>query len=518
MKNRSLNFKLALVIGILVTGSLLIAGIGLSRMDAINTALDQIVTEKSARVSIAKDIKALFYLQLLNERSFVIEESREGMQDIASRLEKRGDDILKKIDELSAISGEQGKAEAAQFKETYLKWWAVNEQVRKTSFDGDNKGAMALVNSKGNELRNEGEALVDSVVSRNEQRMLDDAAKASADFKNARFFMILLSSLAILIGVSIATFILISLSKAINTIIENLSGSSSQVAGASQQIASSAEGLSQATTEQASSLEETVATIEELSSMVRVNSDNAHQAAQLSTQTSEVASRGEQEIHALVSSMQEISNDSQKIAEIINVIDDIAFQTNLLALNAAVEAARAGEQGKGFAVVAEAVRGLAQRSSSAAKDIEALIKSSVQRIEVGSDQAEKSGAVLGEIVSAVKKVTALNNEIAAASKEQSDGIMQISKAMNQLDQVTQVNAASSEEAAASAEELSAQSENMTLVIQELVAVVKGGQTSVSPYQGEVAKPRAVAAPVASTAPKKGESTNHEDLLPLNSAS
>lgn len=171
--------------------------------------------------------------------------------------------------------------------------------------------------------------------------------------------------------------------------------------------------------------------------------------------------------------MRLISQDSKKIEEIIHVIDDIAFQTNLLALNAAVEAARAGEQGKGFAVVAEAVRALAQRSASAAKEINGLIKESVERTEQGSSIADNSGQVLTRIVSSVNKVVTLNKEIAQASNEQSQGISQISKAMNQLDQASQSNAASSEEIAATAGEIEHRAAELQSQVRILSAEVLG---------------------------------------------
>ncbi|WII72790.1 methyl-accepting chemotaxis protein [Bdellovibrio sp. 22V] len=519
MKKRSLNFKFMLVLSILIIGSIAIAGIGLSRMEQINAALNTIVHERSARVSLVKDIKALFYLQMMNERNFVLEENPQAMETVGALMQNRHNEMLQKVDKLYDISTEKGKEEMAHFKENYLAWWALSKEIQQLALHGEDQKAIQLSHQKGTALRKTGEEVINSTVERNEQRMVEDAQKAETDYSHAKLLMVLTSVVAILLGVTIGAVVLVSLSRAINSIIESLSSSSHQVSGASQQIATSAEQLSQATTEQASSLEETVATIEELSSMVRVNADNANQAAALSNSTSEVASRGENEIRHLVMSMSEISTDSKKIADIINVIDDIAFQTNLLALNAAVEAARAGEQGKGFAVVAEAVRALAQRSASAAKDITGLIHTSVERIERGSEQAERSGTVLSEIVTSVKKVTALNNEIAAASTEQSNGIAQISKAMNQLDQVTQVNAASSEEAAASAEELSAQAESMSQVISTLVEVIKGGGGSVE-VKAPVAAFKTVttkkAAPVLAATRKS--STNNEDLLPLESAS
>ena len=243
------------------------------------------------------------------------------------------------------------------------------------------------------------------------------------------------------------------ISNSVGSIASNLSEAGGRVVDAVDQLTQAGNGLSQNATESAASLEETVAALEEMSSMVQMNSDNAKQAASLAVTSREAAERGEREIKSLIVSMTEISQSSKKIEEIISVIDDIAFQTNLLALNAAVEAARAGEQGKGFAVVAEAVRALAQRSASSAKDIASLIKESVSQVEQGSKVADQSGEVLANIVGSIKKVSDLNNEIAAASSEQTTGIRQISKAMNQLDQSSQSNAASAEEIAATSAEI-----------------------------------------------------------------
>ncbi|MFS4459756.1 methyl-accepting chemotaxis protein [Bdellovibrio sp. HCB2-146] len=240
-----------------------------------------------------------------------------------------------------------------------------------------------------------------------------------------------------------------------------------------EQLSIAGKSLSNSSSSSAAALEETVASLEEMTSMVKMNSDNARQAAQLSKTSTEAAVQGEQEIQALNASMHEIFDASRKIEEIISVIDDIAFQTNLLALNASVEAARAGEQGRGFAVVAEAVRGLAQRSAVAAKDISALIKDSVEKIEQVTEKADSSGEVLKNIVLSVKKVSDLNSEISAAGEEQSVGIQQISKAMSDLDQSVQSNAASSEEIAATSEEIRNQSRLMKQVTVDLKTMVEG---------------------------------------------
>lgn len=281
-------------------------------------------------------------------------------------------------------------------------------------------------------------------------------------------------------------YIASSISKAVSNIAGRLTGAATNVASSVEQLNEAGNSLSQSSTEAAASLEETVASLEELSSMVRLNSDNAKQAATLSASSREAAEKGQQEIQTLIASMDKISASSKKIEEIIHVIDDIAFQTNLLALNAAVEAARAGEQGKGFAVVAEAVRSLAQRSASAAKDITHLIKESVAQVDDGSRVAGQSGTVLNNIVNSVKKVADLNTEIATASSEQTAGIQQISKAMNQLDQASQSNAASAEEIAATSGEISNLATTAQDLTVELNQVIHGGHQEHAPAAAKTA--------------------------------
>ncbi len=318
---------------------------------------------------------------------------------------------------------------------------------------------------------------IDDLVAYHNQHGVEWVAEAKQSAAQTDNLVLIVIAFGVVIGLSVGVWFASTLSKAIGVVAQELANGANQVNQAAEQISNSSQILSQSTTQQASSLEETVATMEEMTAMVKLNSENAKQAAALSASTRDVAVRGEQEIQKLISSIQSISADSKKIAEITSVIDDIAFQTNLLALNAAVEAARAGEQGKGFAVVADAVRSLAQRSAESAKNIASLIKDSVEKIDVGSQQAGESGVVLNEILSAVKKVSDLNNEISAASQEQSNGISQIGKAMNQMDEVTQQNAAASEESAAAAEELSAQSSSLRDSVKVLASMVGGKMNS-----------------------------------------
>jgi methyl-accepting chemotaxis protein len=247
-------------------------------------------------------------------------------------------------------------------------------------------------------------------------------------------------------------------------VVSRVRSGSESVSTASAQIAQGNQDLSTRTEGQASALEQTAASMEELSSTVRQNADNAAQANQLAQRASRVALEGGQMVSQVVDTMKGINESSRKIADIISVIDGIAFQTNILALNAAVEAARAGEQGRGFAVVAAEVRNLAQRSAAAAKEIKQLINDSVERVESGTALVDKAGATMNEVVDSVRRVTDIMGEISSASKEQSDGVGQIGEAVTQMDQATQQNAALVEEMAAAASSLSTQATELVQTV------------------------------------------------------
>ena len=246
--------------------------------------------------------------------------------------------------------------------------------------------------------------------------------------------------------------------------VQDVSQSVAAVGTATAEIASGSMDLSQRTEEQASALEETAASMEQLSSTVKLNADNAKQANQLALGASTVAIKGGEVVGQVVETMKGINDSSKKIADIVSVIDGIAFQTNILALNAAVEAARAGEQGRGFAVVASEVRSLAGRSADAAKEIKTLITASVERVEQGTALVDQAGVTMTEVVGSIKRVTDIMSEISAASSEQSAGVVQVGEAVMQMDQVTQQNAALVEESAAASESLKHRTHLLTLAI------------------------------------------------------
>ncbi|HEU0230196.1 MAG TPA: methyl-accepting chemotaxis protein [Burkholderiaceae bacterium] len=243
-------------------------------------------------------------------------------------------------------------------------------------------------------------------------------------------------------------------------VVQEVRGGAEAIASASSQIAAGNTDLSSRTEEQASSLAETAATMEELTTTVRQNADNAQQASHLAEAAADVAVKGGDVVSRVVQSMGAIDESAKKVADIISVIDSIAFQTNILALNAAVEAARAGEQGRGFAVVATEVRALAQRSASAAKEIKGLIDLSASATAEGNTLAAEAGAAMAETVSSIQRVTDIVGEISAASREQTIGIEQVNVALSQMDQVTQQNAALVEEASAASDSLREQAASL----------------------------------------------------------
>ncbi len=287
-------------------------------------------------------------------------------------------------------------------------------------------------------------------------------------------------------------------------IVGEIRTSTDTIATATGQIASGNMDLSSRTEQQASSLEETASSMEELTSTVRQNADNAHQASQLAVSATDVAVKGGEVVSQVVDTMNAINASSKKMADIINVIDGIAFQTNILALNAAVEAARAGEQGRGFAVVATEVRNLAQRSAGAAREIKGLIDDSVGRVEQGSRLVDQAGATMTEVVSSIKRVQDIMGEITAAGREQSEGIEQVNQAVMQMDQVTQQNAALVEEAAAAAEALQGQAENLVNVVSVFntghATAPAAVRPAVKPALRAVGRSKLAAAPAARRTP------------------
>ncbi|MCK4739334.1 MAG: nitrate- and nitrite sensing domain-containing protein [Deltaproteobacteria bacterium] len=305
--------------------------------------------------------------------------------------------------------------------------------------------------------------------------LLGDSLKSSA--RSTLLVSIVIAVLAITGALILTFFIGRTISNPIFQVITRLKNGALNISSASDQLASAGHKLSEGASEQASTLEETSASLEEISSMVKQNADNSAQASNLAVSARDTAEKGEGSVTNMVTAMEDINKSSEEVSQIIKVINEIAFQTNLLALNAAVEAARAGEHGKGFAVVAEEVRSLAKRSAEAAKETGGLIENSINKAKDGTKLATEAGVVLNEIVTHNRQVETLISDITTASNEQSEGLVQVSKALNQMEQIVQGVSASSEENAASSTELVTQSRGLEDVIQSLSTIVDGNNTN-----------------------------------------
>jgi methyl-accepting chemotaxis protein len=406
-------------------------------------------------------------------------------------LRKNGDAYRKLIDD------PEEKQLFEQFQSVFQQFMLDHDKIVALARGGQYEDAKALSRGHSTKLNGNLREVVEKLVSLNMAQSAAASAAAEHTYSRARMWVGSLLAVAIVSGLALAAWIaaliagpltqalrvaekvasgdltsqivvtsrdetgkLLAALKHMNdslvTIVGQVRRGTDTIATASSEIASGNQDLSSRTEEQASSLEETASSMEELTSTVKQNADNARQANQLAGSASDVALRGGAVVAQVVDTMGAINDSARKISDIIAVIDGIAFQTNILALNAAVEAARAGEQGRGFAVVASEVRNLAQRSASAAKEIKTLINDSTEKVDVGSRLVDQAGKTMGEIVDSVRRVTDVIAEISAASSEQTHGIEQINVAINQMDQVTQQNAALVEEAAAASESMQEQ--------------------------------------------------------------
>jgi methyl-accepting chemotaxis protein len=308
-------------------------------------------------------------------------------------------------------------------------------------------------------------------------RMLDDRTLAAvARYVTRSYIYLTLLGGLVLVGAGIAFALVRYMNHTLTTATSELRETMTQVASASNQVAGSSQTLSDGATSQAASLEETSASMEEMASMTRQNAENSQEAATMMTEAERQVHGANGALGEMVSSMTAIKESSDKVSKIIKTIDEIAFQTNILALNAAVEAARAGEAGMGFAVVADEVRALAQRSAQAAKDTAALIEESIGRSNEGQAKVQVVTGAIDAITSSTVKVKALIDEVSVASRQQAQGIDQVSQTIAQMEKVTQSTAATAEESAAASEELSAQAATAMQVVERISALV-GGTTA-----------------------------------------
>jgi methyl-accepting chemotaxis protein len=500
--------RLAFAFGLVLLITALMSAIGVWRLQELAQTTQQLATVDNEKLRMAVQWRQTIDLNWIRTRAAALDSDTSRMSEWQAAMDKTSEITLasrKRIVEL--VQSEEGKRRIAAIDAAREAYRTPRANLLKQRLAGEDISA-----ALDRDLRPLAEAYLNSIVQLEEfqQSIYDKSlAEATANAAQGRNILIAGGVLAVLIGAA-AAFVLsrsitVPLRQAADSarriadgdltnpihadgrdeaaqllqalkgmqdnlahVVSNVRGNAEGVASASSQIAQGNQDLSARTEQQASALEETAASMEQLSSTVRLNADNAQQANQLAMSASTVASQGGEVVARVVDTMKGINDSSRRIADIISVIDGIAFQTNILALNAAVEAARAGEQGRGFAVVAGEVRNLAQRSAEAAKEIKGLITDSVERVEQGSALVDQAGATMSEVVASIRRVTDIVGEISAASSEQSSGVAQVGEAVTQMDQATQQNAALVEESAAAASSLKTQAAQMV----ESVAVFR----------------------------------------------
>ncbi|VTU20211.1 methyl-accepting chemotaxis protein [Variovorax sp. RA8] len=506
MKNWKIGTRLGLGFAVVLLLLAATSGVGVLRLQSVGNATDDMVRGALVKERLASEWAKLLGAAIV--QTFAMAKATEPGTEAhfaKARLEtsQRINPVQKKLEELlSAPEEKKLYGQVAEARKVVLETLA---EIVKLKAGGDAAGANQLADTRFSAALSVYEEAVSRIAAYEREQIDATTAGIARDHHGGRMLMMVLSAVALVLGVLCAWLTARSITRPLGeavrvaetvasgdlsarieadsrdetgqlmSALRNMNASLARVVGevregtdtiatASGQIASGNQDLSSRTEEQASSLQQTAASMEELTSTVKQNADNARQANQLALSASEVAVKGGSVVGQVVDTMASIHASSKKIVDIIGVIDGIAFQTNILALNAAVEAARAGEQGRGFAVVASEVRNLAQRSAAAAKEIKGLIDDSVGKVDAGTALVGEAGKTMEEIVGSIRRVTDIVGEISAASHEQTQGIEQINQAITQMDQVTQQNAALVEEAAAAAQSMQEQAGSLVQAV------------------------------------------------------
>ena len=543
----SWRVRTRLTVGFGVVCVLLVASVvmGLMAMGRIGTNLQSVVSDHLPRIVASANVLTRIDAIALALRDMILNPDAADRERQVQAIAKARQEIGKQIDALDkSVTDPTERAKLEKVKEQRARYIAGQDELIKLVKSDQPDQSREFLNTK---LRPELEtyrSVVTALVDHEEQAITEAGQNAQTTASNARTVLIALGIGALLLAIGLGWLIsrnltrelggepstaaevaravaagdftqsiavkdsdttslmaqLATMKNGLARVVSQVRRSSESVAMASSEIAQGNQDLSARTESQASALEETAASMEQLGATVRQNAESASQANALARSASDVAVRGGEVVGQVVETMKGINESSQRIADIIGVIDGIAFQTNILALNAAVEAARAGEQGRGFAVVASEVRSLAGRSAEAAKEIKQLISASVERVEQGSAMADQAGETMTEVVQSIRRVTDLMGEINAASSEQASGVAQVGEAVTQMDQATQQNAALVEEMAAAAGSLSSQAQELV----QAVAVFKldASQSGASAYSTPTARPAPKAAPVRMPAPAR----------------
>jgi len=508
--NLKIAKKLIFSFAAIIVLTVLLGLFAIRQIHEVNTASTEIAHNWLPAVKAAQAIQASLPRMRISELQLVTAEQDSDRADAGKAIQSRLAILAKQRAAYEKqISEAEEKAVYDKFSQSFTAYLGVQKRLAELAGEGKHEEARALFKADSNKLFRSMVENLEAIVKINDEGSIGSSQKADEMFNTA---ITLIGGLLVAIVVcafALAVFVarivsrplndavtvaqrvaqgdlsmhiqatgkdetgllmqsLRSMNDSLQHLVGQVRNGTDTIGTASAEIAAGNLDLSSRTEQQAGSLEETASAMEQLTATVKQNADNARQANQLAASASQIASDGGEVVDEVVQTMGAINESARKIVDIISVIDGIAFQTNILALNAAVEAARAGEQGRGFAVVASEVRSLAQRSATAAKEIKELIDTSVEKVDAGSALVGRAGSTMTEVVASVKRVTDIVGEITAASNEQSTGIEEINRAITQMDQVTQQNAALVEQAAAAAQSLQHEANRLT----EAVSVFK----------------------------------------------
>ncbi len=517
MNNMTIAARLRLAFGLMALMTILMGAINLYKTSALQTALTEVTEHRMVIQAELGKLNNEIHIQARELRNMVLFQDAdaiktEGQNILVSR--KRVNEISARLDQL--ITSEKGRTGLAEIVSRRDKYQAEVDAFLALVADGKRDEAVAALIEQIRPAQNALFAAIQEEAKTQDEMTAESVAQAENAVLAIKANIWIVGGLSLLASLLLAAWIIraitrpigqaVAVARAVSAgdlthpieagdrsetgqllqalgemqaglarVVSQVRTGSEAVAAASAQIAQGNHDLSSRTEKEASALQETSASMDQLGSTVKQNASNAQQANQLAQNASSVAAQGGQVVSQVVDTMRDISESSKKIADIITVIDGIAFQTNILALNAAVEAARAGEQGRGFAVVASEVRSLAQRSAAAAKEIKQLITESVERVDHGSALVDRAGTTMDDVVSSIERVTTIMTEISAASAEQSQGVSQVGEAVMQMDHSTQQNAAMVEQMAAAAAGLNQQAQSL---VQAVAAFkLRPGETS-----------------------------------------